>query len=293
MYAPCMWLIDPAALDTDDGRPAYRQIADAIRNLILRSQLKTGDTVPSEANLADELGVARQTVREAYELLRGEGRLIRRRGKPTTVRASVPVRRLATSRYGEELARVLSGATHEPTAAFCTDHGITWTEYGIDAAFTEVPATANHAQLLSVPESTPLLRRVLVEHARGVAVQIRVSCLPLTLVAGTPVADPAMQPWSGGTIAELYSLGKVVERVDEALRVRRPTPWEARTLEIARELDIWENTRVFVADGVPTEVSEVVMPASGNTMHWSSSLDATIAHHRRPHAATATTAQLA
>lgn len=50
-------------------RPAYQQVADQLRELILGGSLSSGDRLPSEADLAGTFGVSRSTVREALRLL--------------------------------------------------------------------------------------------------------------------------------------------------------------------------------------------------------------------------------
>jgi DNA-binding FadR family transcriptional regulator len=50
-------------------RKAYEQIADQLRDLIVRGELARGDRLPNENLLAREFGVSRATVREALRLL--------------------------------------------------------------------------------------------------------------------------------------------------------------------------------------------------------------------------------
>lgn len=54
---------------TVDRPPAYRAIADSIRNDILARRLVPGDRLPVENALADRFGVSRSTVREALREL--------------------------------------------------------------------------------------------------------------------------------------------------------------------------------------------------------------------------------
>nr|WP_239455633.1 FadR/GntR family transcriptional regulator [Nocardioides gilvus] len=50
-------------------RPAYQQVADQLRQLILEGRLCVGDRLPSEGELASQFGVSRSTVREALRAL--------------------------------------------------------------------------------------------------------------------------------------------------------------------------------------------------------------------------------
>ncbi len=54
-------------------RDTYRQIADQLRELISRGELRPGSMLPSELALAQEHGVARGTVRSAFASLVDEG----------------------------------------------------------------------------------------------------------------------------------------------------------------------------------------------------------------------------
>ncbi|WP_306016932.1 PLP-dependent aminotransferase family protein [Oceanicaulis sp. MMSF_3324] len=53
--------------------PAYRQIADRLRFGILDGRIGLSVRLPGERRLAEELGVARITVSQAYDLLRADG----------------------------------------------------------------------------------------------------------------------------------------------------------------------------------------------------------------------------
>ncbi len=72
------------AVDRPDGTPAYRQIADRVREAIGAGQLRPNDRLPSARSLAAQLGLARGTVDTAYALLAGEG-YVQGRGPGGTV----------------------------------------------------------------------------------------------------------------------------------------------------------------------------------------------------------------
>jgi DNA-binding GntR family transcriptional regulator len=55
-----------------DRSSAAQQVADAMRSLIMRGELRPGQPLP-EASLASLLGMSRNTVREAFRLLGAEG----------------------------------------------------------------------------------------------------------------------------------------------------------------------------------------------------------------------------
>ena len=58
-----------------DNRRLYRQISDQISRLIDNGEYKTGERLPAERVLAEQLNVSRPTVREALIALEVEGRV--------------------------------------------------------------------------------------------------------------------------------------------------------------------------------------------------------------------------
>lgn len=61
-------------------KPAYQQVADQVRELVLGGQLVPGDRLPVEAELAGAFGVSRSTVREALRVLSSQGLIHTLRG---------------------------------------------------------------------------------------------------------------------------------------------------------------------------------------------------------------------
>jgi GntR family transcriptional regulator / MocR family aminotransferase len=79
-------------LQKDPARPAYQRLAEAIREGILAGRFRPGDRLPPSRNLAGNLGLARNTVLEAYEQLSAEGYLASRHGSGTYVASQLPER---------------------------------------------------------------------------------------------------------------------------------------------------------------------------------------------------------
>jgi GntR family transcriptional regulator, transcriptional repressor for pyruvate dehydrogenase complex len=75
-------------LEKPRAEPAYRVVANTIRDHILDGTVKPGDPLPSESQLAQQLGVNRSTMREGIRLLEANG-LVRRHGGKRLF-ASVP-----------------------------------------------------------------------------------------------------------------------------------------------------------------------------------------------------------
>jgi DNA-binding GntR family transcriptional regulator len=75
----------------------YRRIADDLRGAIADGRLPRGARVPSSRALARQLGVSRNSVLAAYDLLAAEGLLAGCTGSGTIVR-SAPARRIDPKR---------------------------------------------------------------------------------------------------------------------------------------------------------------------------------------------------
>jgi DNA-binding FadR family transcriptional regulator len=67
-----VWQLPLAVIEP---RRLYRQIADQLRQLIADGEYRVGSRLPTERELAEQLGVSRPTVREALIALEVEGRL--------------------------------------------------------------------------------------------------------------------------------------------------------------------------------------------------------------------------
>lgn len=86
-----------------NDHPAYRQIANLIEQKIVGRSLRTGDSLPSEADLARQFGVNRSTVREAVRELESQGLLGRGRGEKR-LRVTRPEPRRISSGVSRALA---------------------------------------------------------------------------------------------------------------------------------------------------------------------------------------------
>ncbi|NYT22757.1 FadR family transcriptional regulator [Alcaligenaceae bacterium] len=71
------------------SQPAFRAFAAEIERRILAGEIKPGDALPSEAKLAEALGVNRSTVREAIRVLEQNG-FVRREVGRKKLFASIP-----------------------------------------------------------------------------------------------------------------------------------------------------------------------------------------------------------
>ncbi|RSN50734.1 GntR family transcriptional regulator [Actinomadura sp. WAC 06369] len=254
-------------------RPAYLRIADTLREGIRDGSLPPGSRLPTMAQLRRAHGVSEIVARQAIGVLRGEGLVETRRGGGTVVRIRPPVRRVAMDRYRAVAPVAPAGPPAGPSAdpdeqdaapqtTFTRDQKISWEEYRLDKEFTRVRADPELGALFELPPGTELLRRRFVFYARDEPQQISVNFLPWALVGDTPVADPAREPWPGGTLAQLAYLGHPPTRVEESVRSRMPTPDEVETLRLTGGVPVLAITRRLLSGpGVMEVCRDIVLPA--------------------------------
>ena len=60
-------------VDPTSGIPIYQQLVDEIRSAIKTGKLPTGEQLPTVLAMADSLGLARGTVKRAYDELEAQG----------------------------------------------------------------------------------------------------------------------------------------------------------------------------------------------------------------------------
>jgi GntR family transcriptional regulator len=92
-------------IDTASRKPIYEQLADGLKALIARGELKEGVTLPPVRQLAADLGVNLNTVAVAYRQLQSEGLITVRHGSGAVVSS-----RTTTEQPDGELRKPLRAA---------------------------------------------------------------------------------------------------------------------------------------------------------------------------------------
>lgn len=116
----------------DSAEPAYRQLAQALRMLVLDGRIGLDVRLPGERDLAAALGLSRTTIAAAFDRLRDEGYLESRQG-------SGSVTRLPTNRVQPPLPDV------EPMEG---GNLLNWTHAALPAASGVADAYAHAVELL-------------------------------------------------------------------------------------------------------------------------------------------------
>ena len=72
-------------IDHTSKIPLHVQVEELLRNLISSQKSAPGTMLPTEIELANQLGISRSTVRQATNKLEHEGLLKRKKGVGTTI----------------------------------------------------------------------------------------------------------------------------------------------------------------------------------------------------------------
>ena len=95
------------SLNTENGFPIYRQLANYLKQQIVQGEYQVGALLPSETELVQKLDISRTTVRLAFNDLVNSGLVKRERGKGTIVISSGITSQLShLSSFTEEVARL-------------------------------------------------------------------------------------------------------------------------------------------------------------------------------------------
>jgi GntR family transcriptional regulator len=247
----------PIELNIDDGDDAVRQetlcqrIATDLRGSIERGEYPPGHRLPSGRALMRQYRVARQTVQNAFDLLRGEGMIVTRPGAGAYVRSRPAVLRLARNR----LERSARSAGRGPFVVDAQTSGFT---PSVAVTARTEPADAHSADALGVAPGEELLVRERVMHADGEPVQLATSRLPKKLAHGTGIDRSDTGP--GGIYARLEEAGHVLDHFVEYVSTRPARPAEASSLMLTSGATVLCVTRIaFDQLGTPVELNDMVL----------------------------------
>jgi GntR family transcriptional regulator len=237
------------------GASQYQDVAARLRATIA-SQYPRGSQLPTEDQLAQQLGVHRVTVNRALSILRAEGLVYVHRGKGTFVTEIPPIRRNAVLRYSRD-ARERSGGR----GAFAAEIAALGRSPRSDVTVSRVVPPSRVAIILGVSDQAETcIRRARSMYADDTPVQIADSYIPLEIAAGTAIENE--DSGAGGIISRFAELGLAQVRITEEINIRPPEPDEADFLRMSPDQRVYDVTHTgWTADGRPVEVCLHVMPA--------------------------------
>jgi GntR family transcriptional regulator len=255
--------------DPGGGRrqpPPSRRIADELRRAIDAGELPPGSRLPSERELARSHGTARNTARQAIQILLGEGLVEAQHGRGVFVRPPRAMVRLGHDRYSRRYRQ--QGLA--PFRAEAQRQGFT---AGVEARdIGPVPAPDWVAERLELAEGDHVLRRRNRYFADDRPVQLVDTYIPLDVAGHSGLDQPDAGP--GGIYQRLEERGHRLLAFREDITARMPRPEETDTLAVPPGVPVIELLHTSLdQDGKPFEVTHFVLPADRNTLSFELTAD--------------------
>ena len=233
------------SIDSADPRAVYQRIAHDLRTQILSGDLPREAPCHPRPNSSAATAVRgdRSGRRSA---LRSEGLIDSHQGRGVFVRQRPTTRRLSIQGVADRTNGALDSVED-------VDGRLEVLRYTPTAAPAEV------ADRLALPEGARVLARRFRFFVEDRPALLSDSYIPYDLVKGTPVEDPENEPWPGGMLAQLRSLGLDVREITEDVATRTPTPDELHELGLRPGIPVFEVTRTVHAADRPVATSRLVI----------------------------------
>lgn len=226
--------------------PKFLQIANHIRDAILRGDLRPGDEVPSERAIADEWHVSRPTATRALQALRAQGLVESRQGSGSYVRDRLKFNRRARDRYLRSRSE---------------GHVYTQGEWAEIVSARVVKAPKHIAEALGLDDGAKVARRHRITRDEDGPVEVSTSWFAETVATQAPrilVKDRIRE----GTLAYVEgATGRRAKSARDQVGARLATPDEIRELDLGEgEAVLTVHHIVYDIADQPLEVAEAVYP---------------------------------
>ncbi|WP_239019288.1 GntR family transcriptional regulator [Novacetimonas pomaceti] len=229
--SPRTRIADSLQPDPDSRMPLYLQLEARLRHMIDSGQLRRGDVIPAERELASMTGVSRVTVRKAMGKLVQDGLVIQKTGAGTFV----------SGRFSQPLSE-LSGFSQDMRA-----RGFTPGSHWLDRQ--HAMAGPDEAMALGIAPGTRITRLKRIRTADDEPMAIETA-----IVTARDLPDPSMVQDS--LYAAFRARGLVAVRALQRLRAGLATQQEAQWLHLKPHAAILRiERRAFLADGRVLDVT--------------------------------------
>jgi GntR family transcriptional regulator len=257
---------------------AYEKIANELREEIRAGQLAPGDRLPSEEDLKSRFGKSPGTIREALRVLQSEGLIEKQHGRGSFVREPRTLVQRDNSRHQWEKDRARAPEEQRlETGATEQDTGLVFDDLVFRAAYREIEAPKDIAEAMGVEPGTVLVERTYRTRyaAERAPFNLVTSYLIRNLVDSNPdLLDSAKEPWPGGTMNQLDTVGIEIDHIEERVTARPPTTEEAEELALPPGTAVLVlRKRSYDADDRVVEMSDVTLPGDRTEMLFTTRLE--------------------
>lgn len=253
--------------------PLQLQIADDIRMQIERGDLEPGAALPTLADLCQRWSCSMNTARGAVALLKAQGLITSGRGKPPTVR--IAPRKVIRSSERHQVEKDLAIRPEAERASIGeaeTNLNMSISQQEFASHYDQIPAGDDLSRIFSIQPSDLLLRRRFeaTDKDTGFRLSWSVAYIPLELVQGNPeILDENNEPWPGGTMHQLSTVGIEIVRIVDEVTARMPTTVEAQLWDLPDGVPIIFCRRISIdADDRVVEISDADYPADRTELQF-------------------------
>jgi GntR family transcriptional regulator len=223
-----------------------------------------GDRLPSERALAAEYGTARNTAREAIDLLQRDGLVTVEHGRGAFVRKPVRMLRMGVQRYSRRL-RDETGLS--PFRAEAQRLGRTPRVHVPDISRVHPPEDVAERLGVSAHDAS-VVQRVNHYFLDDEPVQIGITYIPWTIAEGSVLAAEA-RTGTGSIYARFAELGHEIVQAREEVTARMPRPDEVAVLAIPVGVPVIELLHTGIDQhGQAFEVTRFVMRADTAALEY-------------------------
>ncbi|WP_329296299.1 GntR family transcriptional regulator [Streptomyces sp. NBC_01455] len=246
--------------------PKWRRLADEFAQRIRSGELEEGKALPQIRELTAAGAGSTTTVQAAYRALETEGLVRTVRGRGTYVRRQRRrVVRQSQARYQWEKDRaLLSDEERLSTGVTERETGLQTPQLNFHVEFEVVDASADLANRFEVPANTRMLHRHYRTSSQDDTAPISLidSWLVYSVAAQNPaLLDSGREPWPGGTVHQLSTIGIELGEITDTISGRPPTARESQLLDLDPGTAVLVLRKAsYSVDGVLAEYSEVILP---------------------------------
>lgn len=255
-----------------------QQVADHYRAMISRGELGPGEQLPTTSQLKELWGISDKTARAAIDMLRSEGLVRAERGRGVFVRP--PAERIRRNATDNQLWKDLALKDESERAGLGSaemDIGISVDQ--LDCAgsyYQQTRPPSDVAEILQVDVRTIVLKKLWQtrNQATGLLQQHSVTWVPVHLIEQNPkLLDFNNEPWPGGGMHQLYTVGIEVDRVEDLVTATMPTPDEQRAWGLDEGVPMLRTrAAAFDVTGRPVSVSDATYPADRTELAFTTQL---------------------
>ncbi|MCP2343377.1 GntR family transcriptional regulator [Actinomadura rupiterrae] len=266
--------------------PVHHQIANDLRERIQSGELQPGARLPTIGDLQRDWGCSDGVVREALAVLRSEGLIASSRGKASTVRVPPTRIKLRTGFAQEQKDLVLRPrAERAKRGAIEMISGVPIEEVISTHRYEVVAANPDLSEEFGIAEGGELLRRTyeMTDPKTRHRLSFSISYIPLELIRDNPaLLDEENEPWPGGHLHQLYTVGIEVGKFIRSVIAEQPTVGDRQRWGMDEGVPMLRvRTRSIDINDRVVELSDAWYPADRTELVYAEKLARWPADHNR------------